>query len=126
MRGTVWRLQSARRRNRKHSGIDQKRICVALLADAGQTTVSWIDDRFVGQLQQLAAQRVRDLVHRTAPQIGAANAACKKRVARKKAWSGNGDRAGVLWQIEAHAARRVSGSVHDVGLERTPTQCVAL
>jgi aminomethyltransferase len=88
--------------------------------------VAWIDDGVVGQLHQLAAQRVRDLVHRTAPQIGAANAAGKKRVAREETRGGYGDGAGVLGQIEAYAARRVSGSVHDVGLERTPTQRIAL
>jgi hypothetical protein len=127
MRRAAWGLQSTRRvRNWNDSGGDQKRIGVALLADAGQAAVAGVHDGVVGQLHQLAAKRVRDLVHRTAPQIGAANAASKKRVARKKARSRYGDGARVLRQIEAYTAGRVSGSVHDVGLERAPTQRVAL
>src|SRR5580658_7797066 len=52
------------RRRGKDSGGDQKWIRVAFLADAGQTAVPRIADRLVRQLHQLAAKRVRDLVHR--------------------------------------------------------------
>src|SRR4029077_479536 len=102
---------------RKESDVNQERIGVAFLADAGQTAVTGIDDGVIGQRHELAAKRVGDLVHRAAPQIGAANASGEERVACKQTRSKHGDSSGVFRQVEAHAPGSVAGSVNDAGLE---------
>ena len=48
---------------------------MALMADGGDGTVAREDDSVVGQVHQLGAERLHDLVHRAAPQVGAADAA---------------------------------------------------
>lgn len=86
----------------------------------------WIDDGVLGELHDLAADGVRDLAHRAAPQIGAADASGEKRVSGEKAGSGHKDGAGIFRQVEADAAGRVARGMDYAGLKRAPTKRVAL
>src|SRR5271168_2221980 len=97
---------------RNFLGSDQEGIGVALLAYGCQAAVAGVDDGFIGQLHDLAANRVRDLIHRAAPEIRAANAAGEESVAGEEARRGNCDSAGIFRNVEAHAAWGVAGSMN--------------
>ncbi len=96
-----------------------------LVADGRGRTVARIHDRLIGQPHQFCAQGIHDLVHGTAPQIRAADAAGKKRVSGKKLRRRNSDFSGVMRKIERDAAGGVAGCVNDLRLERPPVQNVA-
>ncbi len=114
-----------RKKLRSESGCDEERICVALFADASERAVAGVNDCIVGELHEFAAERVRDLIHGAAPEIGAADTAGEKRVASEEARRRNSDGAGVFGQIEANAAGRVAGRMNDVGFEGAPIERVA-
>ena len=84
-----------------------------------------VDDSFVGEMHEFGFQRVDDLIERAAPKIGAANAAGEERVSGEELRFGEMDFTGILGEIQANTARRVAGSVNDVGLEAAPTESIA-
>src|SRR5579885_708499 len=76
---------------RAGSGLDKEGIRGALFPDGSESAVSRINERLVRQLQQLAAKRIHNLLHGTAPEVGTANAAGEERVAGEKPWRMNRD-----------------------------------
>jgi len=106
--------------------VNQKGISVAFLADAGHGAVAGMDDGIVGQLHEFAANRVGNLIHRAAPEVGASNAAGEESVACKKPRHRYGYAAHIFRKVKAYASRSMTGRMHDAGLERAPTERVAL
>jgi len=122
----ILQVKKSTTRGEVYSGVDQEGIGIAFLANGGQRSVPGLHDSLIGQLHQLAEKRVPDLVHRTAPQIGAANAAREKCVTCKKSGGRQGDCSRVLGKVKGDTSRRVARSVDDFGFEGAPPQRVTL
>src|SRR5207253_951078 len=67
-------------------GRERGRLAVSLdrLTNGGDGPMGRMDDSVVRQVHQFSAQGIHDLLHGAAPQVGAANAPGKKRVAGKE------------------------------------------
>jgi hypothetical protein len=90
-----------------------------------------IDDRLIRQNQQLLVNGTQNLLKRTAPEVGPANAAGEKRVSgeqssRLGAGFGSRFRLRLRGQIKRDASRRVPGCMQDIGLEPAPAEGIAL
>ena len=59
----------------------QEGVGMALRADGGCDAVAGVDDGVVGEFKEFGADRVHDIFHGAAPEIGAANASSEERVA---------------------------------------------
>src|SRR6266852_6624360 len=89
--------------------LHQERIALSLFANGGERTMSGDDKRIIWQRQNSFVQGIDNFFHRSARQIGAANASRKQRVA--------GYQLALCWKIEADAALCVCGSMNDVGCQ---------
>src|ERR1700740_1987366 len=105
----------------------EERVAGAFLANCCCGAMAGIHDCLVRQNQQLLMYRAQNLLRRTAPEVGSADAAGKKSVSREES---SRFRGGVrLWlrgQIERDASRRVSWRMQDIGLKSAPAERIAL
>src|ERR1700730_10150332 len=105
----------------------EERLAGALFANCCRGAMAGIHDRLVRQNQQLLMYRAQNLLRRTAPEVGSADAAGKKRVYREEF---SRFRAGFrLWlrdEIKRDASRGVSGRMQDIGLKSAPAERIAL
>lgn len=114
---------------------------LAFSADGGDIAVPRVNDDLFGKHDQLVANRSDDLRIRTAPQVGASDAALEKRVAGDEAGRGGGvsrfdlgggARAsfvrgrGRVVDYQTDTARRVTGSMEDARGETSPAHRVAV
>ncbi len=99
---------------------------MALLSDGGDGPMARIHGRFVREVHELCAKRIHNLLHGAAPQVGAADAACKERVPGEKLRRRDANFAGVVREIEAYAPRGVTGGMDHLCLERAPMQAISL
>jgi hypothetical protein len=104
----------------------EKRVRGALAPDCGDFAVTGIDERVVGKLKNFVEERLHDLFKRTAPQIGAANAACEECVAGIELWLSKDNLPGCFREEKANAAGSVTGSVQDLGVVAAPLEGVAV
>src|SRR5271170_6833390 len=103
----------------------QKGVAVFLMADGCAGAVPWMNDGGIGKLDNLFFQRVDEVIVRATPKIGAANASCKQRVARKQLRVAERAVAAVGWQKQRHATRCVPRRVHDPRQEISPVERIA-
>src|SRR6202042_3795650 len=89
----------------------QERVGFAFLTNRGQRAVAGNNHGFVRQGEDGVVQRMQDLRHRTARQIGASNGACEQCVSGNQLLVGS--------EVEADAALGVARRVQDAGGERS-------
>jgi hypothetical protein len=83
----------------------QKWVALTFFANRGEWAVARDNDRFIGQRQHRVVQRVQDLLHRAAGQVGAADGAGEQSVPGDERLFGR--------EVEADAAFGVAGSMED-------------
>src|SRR5260370_9685291 len=98
----------------------QKRIRMPLLPNVGNGPMSGIDNRFVGELHHLAAQRVHDVVHRAAPEIGASDTPGEERVSSEELRRRSCDRARILGEVKTNTSGCMTRRVDDANFEAAP------
>jgi folate-binding protein YgfZ len=100
---------------------------LAFFADGGASAVAGVDHRVFRELHDFAFYRLHDLVQRSAPQIGAADASGKQGVAGEELRHRRGAHFSCFWrQVERDAAGGMSGSVHYLERKRSPLQNVTV
>ncbi len=97
-----------------------------LLRDAGHGAMSGINNGLVGKLHDLAAQRVHDVVHRAAPEIGASDTPGEERVSSEELRRRSCDRARILGEVKTNTSGCMTRRVDDASFERAPAQGVPL
>jgi len=104
----------------------QKGVAVSFVADGRAVAVAGMDDCGVGKLQDFAFERGKNLVQRTSPKIGSANAPCKKRIPGEELRLAQTGISPIGWQIKRNAARRVPRGVHHICTEFAPFESISV